>query len=135
MHKDITAEEYQQIRLNRIESKYYECIKTFAKLLLNDKITIDEIPFIIRVGADGKSLYLIALHVAREKDCNSLVSALKVYQDDLLRIKKEKSLDERRYELLRNEFIDNLEFYDNSKYGTYIEYKEFRRNIPKELSG
>lgn len=135
MGYDITQEEYHNVVYNRLLVKFKkyknECNRIFETLLLNDKIHLEDFSYEMRT--QNTDYYILALRCARNISCQSLVSALKIYQDDLLRIKTEKTLSEYEYDYIRDIFVTDLNFYDKGWFCDCEEYKKFRKAVPKEL--
>lgn len=88
---EITYGEYQKVVTDRLSYQNQLFVKLISKLILQDKITLEEIPQELRIK--NCKIYISALRVSRN-NCKSLIETLKIMLSDIEKIELKSDIDE-----------------------------------------
>lgn len=121
---EITNGEYQKIVTDRLSYQNQLFFEFISKLILQGKITLEEIPQELRIK--NCKIYISALRVSRN-NCKSLIEILKMMLSDIEKIELKSDKDE----IIELFFYDYQILLDN-----YLDDKQvenFKKFIPKEI--
>ena len=121
--KDVTNNEYQDILINRLSFEKQLFVKFVLKLILQGKITLDEVPQNIRIK--NRTFYLSALRTSKNS-CNSIIKDLKLILCDIESMAP--SDKEKIITVLSNE-LQYLEI----NYSGDKQIDDFKKSIPKKI--
>lgn len=121
--KDFTNSEYQDILINRLSSEKQLFVEFVLKLILQEKVTLDEIPQNLRIK--NHTFYLSALRMSRNS-CNSIIKDLKLILYDIEYMAP--SDKEKIITVLSNE----LQYLEINYLGDN-QIDDFKKSIPQEI--
>ncbi len=121
--KDFTNSEYQNILINRLSFEKQLFVEFVLKLILQEKVTLDEIPQNLRIK--NRTFYLSALRMSRNR-CNSIIKDLKLILYDIEYMAP--SDKEKIITVLSNELQ-----YLQINYSGDNQIDDFKKSIPQEI--
>ena len=113
--------------MNKLEYFQQETLQLLSRMLLYERVNIEDIPFEIRTSRDG-CLYTAAFRNGRNKayPCEGFVKMLSLLCDDLLKI----DTDNKERPMLLERLCDAI--YHNEHEGEKC-FEDFKENIPESI--
>lgn len=121
--KDITNNEYQDVLINRLSFEKELFVEFILNLILQDKITLNEIPQNLRIK--NRTFYLSALRISRNS-CNSIIKDLKLILYDI------EYMAPSDKEKIITVLFDELQYLEINCSGDK-QIDDFKKSIPKEI--